>query len=500
MLFSSRFLGLRLVCGLLLLGIMNSAQAIPPFLTEWQAQYPNSNADDYGCQLCHQLPGGNQPWNAYGQSIRSIYNSNGFDITEAINIAGTFNQDGDPSGAVSDDEIDHHYQPGWTAGPNNTVTFTDGTQVGGQLPPIIPVTTTLVDPAIPTANTLPDIQSGSISLELQTVASGLSTPLMAIPAPGLPGFLFIVEQTGEIWQLDLADGSRQLFHDVGNLLVGLNAGFDERGLLGMAFHPNYINNGLFYTYQSEPFINGSPVDFSTMPVAETGDHQTVISEWTVINPAGAAMVSAVRRIILQIEQPQFNHNGGMLNFGPDGYLYISIGDGGSADDQGAGHGDDGNGRDNTNPLGTILRIDPNGSNSANGEYGIPADNPFVGVAGMDEIYAYGFRNPYRFSFDSLCFENGQNCNTLLVGDVGQGQVEEIDNVVAGGNYGWNWKEGGFFFYPGVASRHGRDLCGRRLPDGALQGRPVHRRPSAGRRPQVLQRPGVHRRGHDALRR
>lgn len=451
---TGRFLATRLFCGLLLFGTMGSALAIPGFLTQWQNRYPDSNADDYGCQLCHQLPAGNEPWNAYGQSIRNIYNANGFDIDEAIDTAGTFNQDGDPAGALSDAEIENHYQPGWTVGANNTVTFRDGTEVAGQFPPNIPITSTLIDPAIPTANTLPDIQRGNVALGLQTVASGFSTPLMAASAPGLPGFLFVVEQTGEIWQLDLSDGSRQLFHDVSNLLVGLNPFFDERGLLGLAFHPDYLNTGLFYTYQSEPFIGGSPVDFSTMPTPETGNHQTVISEWTVTNPAGAAVVSGVRRILLQIEQPQSNHNGGMLNFGPDGYLYISIGDGGSADDQGNGHGSDGNGRDNTNPLGTILRIEPGGNNSSNGEYGIPATNPFVGIAGLDEIYAYGFRNPYRFSFDSLCFENGQNCNTLLVGDVGQGQVEEIDNVVAGGNYGWNWKEGSFFFYPGVASVYG----------------------------------------------
>jgi glucose/arabinose dehydrogenase len=171
----------------------------------------------------------------------------------------------------------------------------------------------------------------------------------------------------------------------------------------------------------------------------------------------ASCNSSIRKqkTLLIVDQPQFNHNGGDLAFGPDGYLYVSFGDGGGADDQapdGApsldiGHGLLGNGRNNTNPLGSILRLDVSGANSANGKYGIPPDNPFtaLGNDGLDEIFAYGFRNPYRFSFDRLCFQTGKNCTTLIAADVGQNKLEEIDNVVKGGNYGWNWKEGSFFF-------------------------------------------------------
>ncbi|MCH8815843.1 MAG: PQQ-dependent sugar dehydrogenase [Chloroflexi bacterium] len=150
---------------------------------------------------------------------------------------------------------------------------------------------------------------------------------------------------------------------------------------------------------------------------------------------------------MRIDEPQFNHNAGAVNFGPDSRLYISLGDGGGADDLDGqafiggpiiGHGT-GNGQDPSNVLGTVLRIDPAGSNSANGQYGIPADNPFVGVGGfVDEIYAYGFRNPFRFSFD-------QSSGTMYIADVGQNDIEEIDIGASGRNYGWNHKEGSFFF-------------------------------------------------------
>jgi glucose/arabinose dehydrogenase len=145
------------------------------------------------------------------------------------------------------------------------------------------------------------------------------------------------------------------------------------------------------------------------------------------------------RELVRIDKPQANHNGGALAFGPDGMLYVSLGDGGAGDDEGVGHVPGGNAQSlaPNNVLGKILRIDPLGSNSANGRYGIPPDNPFVAREGADEIYAYGFRNPFRMSFD----RSGQ----LWVGDVGQNAIEEVNIVVAGGNYGWHRKEGSFLF-------------------------------------------------------
>ena len=290
-------------------------------------------------------------------------------------------------------------------------------------------------------------------VSLETVATGLTAPNWGTSAPGVLGRLFVTDQDGILWSIELATGNKAVFLDVSGQITALGifgpGSFDERGLLGVAFHPGYASNGLLYTYTSEP-VTGT-ADFSTMPVATVANHHAVIAEWNVPDPTNPASVvnAASERELMRIDEPQFNHNAGALNFGPDGRLYISLGDGGGADDVDGqafiggpiiGHGT-GNGQDPTNPLGTILRIDPSGSNSANGQYGIPADNPFVGVGGfVDEIYAYGFRNPFRFSFD-------QSGGAMYIADVGQNDIEEIDIGAAGGNYGWNHKEGSFFFDP-----------------------------------------------------
>ncbi len=291
-----------------------------------------------------------------------------------------------------------------------------------------------------------------VAVELETVADGFTTPLWAINAPQDNHRLFVVDQVGKVWAIKIKPGKnptvpdRLLFLDVGadglGLLVPLGAfgpgSFDERGLLGLAFHPDYRKNGLVYTYTSEPVAG--PADFSTMPPATTANHQSVIREWRVPQPkrATSTVDPASTRVLLTVDEPQFNHNAGALAFGPDGMLYIAVGDGGAADDQGVGHAPGGNGQDlgAGNVLGKILRIDPLGSNSANGAYGIPTDNPFVGAPGADEIFAYGFRNPFRMSFDG---------GTLVAADVGQNDIEEIDVVVSGGNYGWPVKEGSFLF-------------------------------------------------------
>jgi glucose/arabinose dehydrogenase len=146
---------------------------------------------------------------------------------------------------------------------------------------------------------------------------------------------------------------------------------------------------------------------------------------------------ASRKELLRIDKPQFNHNGGMIAFGPDGFLYIGVGDGGAGNDLGPGHNPEiGNGQDKNVVLGKILRIDVNGTNAKNGAYGIPQDNPFAAGGGVPEIYALGLRNPWRFSFDGA---------TLLAADVGQNKVEMVHRVERGGNYGWRLKEGAFKF-------------------------------------------------------
>jgi len=301
------------------------------------------------------------------------------------------------------------------------------------------------------------IPKGNVTVRLTPVATGLVAPNWGTVVPGDSTRLFVVDQPGTLWAIDLTTGTKSVFGDFSALVIPLGiAGpgtYDERGFLGIAFHPQYPANGLLYTFTSEP-VDGA-ADFSTLPTGTEPNCQSVIREWHVPAPTNPASVvdPGSSRVLLRIDKPQFNHNGGGLDFGPDMMLYVSLGDGGEADDQGVGHSPQGNGQDPSNVLGTILRINPAGSNSANGQYGIPTDNPFFpGGSGpfggeqgcadgtCDEIFAYGFRNPFRFSFD---LETGD----LYVGDVGQNDIEEVDVVTAGGNYAWRIKEGSFCFEP-----------------------------------------------------
>ena len=405
----------------------------------WRSMYPDSTSDEIsteGCQLCHRDASGGNPWNAYGWQMRGVVMGGG-DIEEAIELAESGDLDADPSNRSSIDEINYNFQPGWTAGANNTIYFANGTTQENQLPPSLPDTTAFDWPISSITDPIPDdIADGTIGISTAEVASGFSAPLKAVKAPGINGSLFVVEQTGKIFRVDLETGEKTLFHDVGSELVDFQDDFDERGLLGLAFHPNYASNGLFYTYHSGP----SDVGSLTFTALQSPNHRSVVTAFRASDPSCNSTITKIKNLLV-FDQPEFNHNGGDLAFGPDGYLYISIGDGGGRDDEGHGSGGLGNGRDRTTPLGSILRINPTGSNSNNGRYGIPGSNPFVGEGNgvLEEIYAYGFRNPYRFSFDAQTGE-------LYAADVGQDEIEEIDVVVNGGNYGWNRKEGSFFFY------------------------------------------------------
>lgn len=308
--------------------------------------------------------------------------------------------------------------------------------------------------AIGTAHALDDpipapIAKGPIRIELESIASGVTSPNFLTHAGDGSGRLFFLEQPGRVRVIEDGAVGATPFLDVSTRLPALGLfglDFDERGLLGAAFHPNYASNGKFYTFTSE-VLDGA-ADFSvTLPFGGQFNHQSVITEWQVSASDPNTIDPASRRELMRIDNPQFNHNSGMLAFGPDGHLYASIGDGGGADDFGPGHSfPQGNGQDPANVLGTILRVDVAGNDSANGQYGIPQDNPFVAIeadpgdAIPDEVFATGLRNAFRFSFDS---ETG----TLIAADVGQGNIEEVNLIVAGGNFGWNLKEGSFRFDP-----------------------------------------------------
>jgi hypothetical protein len=277
------------------------------------------------------------------------------------------------------------------------------------------------------------------------VASGFTAPVYATSAPGNTSDLYVVDQAGTISIVHNGALQPTPFLDITGIenAVPIQKGYDERGLLGVAFSPGFNDPNstgfhTLYTYQSEK-IGTAPADAGPLATSVTGplDHQNVIVQWKVNASNPNVVDPASRRDIFREDHPQLNHNGGTIAFGPDGNLYLGIGDGGAANDVGNGHVvATGNAQELNVPEGKILRFDVNGTNSANGKYGIPADNPFANGGGLKEIYAYGFRNPYRFSFDG---------NRLLVADVGQNQVEELDSVQKGGNYGWAVKEGTFLF-------------------------------------------------------
>lgn len=265
----------------------------------------------------------------------------------------------------------------------------------------------------------PTLSDPTVSLE--PVAEGLTSPVTMAEDPDGGGRLLVVDQIGVIRVIEDGELLDQPFLDLRDKIVDLDENYDERGLLGLAFHPEYAENGRFFVYYSAPLRPGAPKEFdNTSHLAEFRVSQDPL----VADPAS-------EKVLMRIDEPQSNHAGGTVAFGPDGYLYVSLGDGGAANDVGVGHPVPGNGQDTSTLLGSILRIDVDSGDP----YGIPPDNPFAEGAGEEEIYAYGFRNPYRFSFDL------EGENQLFVGDSGQNLFEEVSIVELGGNYGWRIMEG-----------------------------------------------------------
>jgi glucose/arabinose dehydrogenase len=266
-------------------------------------------------------------------------------------------------------------------------------------------------PAAPLAQT----GSGLPHVRFTQFASGFTQPVYLTHAGDGSGRLFVVERAGRIRLLREGARQAQQFLDLSPLVLSRGS---EQGLLSIAFHPRYRETGLLYVYYTD----------------RQGD--TVVARYRVSadDPDRADPNSA--QVLLQVDQPYANHNGGLLKFGPDGYLYVGLGDGGSAGDPQR------HAQNRSSLLGKLLRLDVDGGSP----YAIPPDNPFVGdPAARPEVWAFGLRNPWRFSFDRATGD-------LYIADVGQAQWEWVHFQAAGAgggqNYGWNVLEGGHCYPPG----------------------------------------------------
>ncbi|WP_370525587.1 PQQ-dependent sugar dehydrogenase [Halococcus qingdaonensis] len=295
------------------------------------------------------------------------------------------------------------------------------------------------------------------TVRTETVTEGtLTAPLDFGVPPGESGRYFIVDRIGQVYAHESGSLNEEPFIDVSDKLTEITG---EMGLLGMAFHPNYGENGKFYLRYSAPSREGTPDEFS---------HTEVLSEFEASEDGSTGNVDS-ERTILEIPSPYDTHNAGAIVFGPDdGYLYVAMGDGGGAHDTDLGHVSDwydrnegGNGQDVTeNLLGSILRIDVD-SQEGDKAYGIPDDNPLVGEDGLNEQFAWGFRNPWRMGFSD---------GKLFTSDVGQNGFEEIDIVEKDKNYGWNVREGTHCFKPGPeGSRNPPENCPSKLPSDVRGG-------------------------------
>ncbi|MBK9636354.1 MAG: PQQ-dependent sugar dehydrogenase [Bacteroidetes bacterium] len=260
-----------------------------------------------------------------------------------------------------------------------------------------------------------------LRLKLTEIARGFTSPIGLFSPTDATDRLFVMEQGGKVKIIQNGIKIEKPFINISSQLDGLNIAYSEKGLLGMAFHPDYKKNGLFYLY------------YSAKTQLRGMDHESRISEFKVsANPNLADDKS--ERVLLTIPQPESNHNGGQMVFGADGFLYIGLGDGGGGGDQ---HGVSGNGQNLNTLLGKIIRIDVNTSKG----YKIPSDNPFAKSETIQpEIWASGLRNPWRFSFDRAT-------QKLFCADVGQNKYEEVNIIEKGKNYGWRLMEGNHCFDP-----------------------------------------------------
>jgi glucose/arabinose dehydrogenase len=293
---------------------------------------------------------------------------------------------------------------------------------GSTLPSETPAASAAPSTPSPPSASVPPLRSGPDRLRLELVTEGLLDPIGITSAGDGSGRLFVNERGGRVMVVE-ADGSLRAAPFV-DLSSRIQAG-GERGLLGLAFHPDFARNGRLFVHYSR-----------------LGDGATVVSELQAT--ADRQTADPTERVLLTYPQPFANHNGGQLAFGPDGYLYLGLGDGGAGGDPFD------NAQNSETLLGKILRLDVDAPPAEGRAYAIPADNPYAAQGsapggGLAEIWATGLRNPWRFSFD-------RSLGDLYIGDVGQGMWEEIDRQPAGStggeNYGWNVMEGLHCFHEG----------------------------------------------------
>jgi len=329
-----------------------------------------------------------------------------------------------PGGETDPDETTDTPAPTGTESPAPTASRTPTpTPVPFETPPDLPPASSLTSP----------IEEDGPTVSLETVATGFRQPIAVEDVPGTAGdgtdghVRLVADKFGTLHVQDDTGVREEPVLDVSDDLVAQEDW--ETGLVGFALHPNFASNRRYFVRYSATRRDGTPEDYN---------HTAVLEEYRATEDLRKT-VSGSKRLLLEIPQPHQWHQSGDLAFGPEGYLYVALGDGGHGGDQGRGHVEDwydavagGNGQDLTeNLLGSILRIDVDGE--ADGKnYAIPDDNPLLEEDGLDEQYAWGFRNPWRMSFHD---------GTLFVADVGQSAYEEVSMVTKGGNYGWNVTEG-----------------------------------------------------------
>ena len=284
---------------------------------------------------------------------------------------------------------------------------------------------------------IPALALAAAKPTLKLVAENFVSPTALVPIEG--GRNLIADQLGQIHLLN-KDGqlAAKLVLDLAARMTTYNTNaFDERGLCGLAVHPQFSATRKFYAYYSAPLRPTAPTNFN---------HTARLSEFTL----AADDTAGNERVLLEIDMPYFNHHGGRMAFGPDGLLYLAVGDGGNGNDVDAppkagavpvqGKAPEGNGQSRTTLMGKVLRLDVD-KKDAGKQYSVPTDNPFVKGGGLPEIFAYGLRNPWGLSFDR------GGTRQLFVSDVGQDSWEEVNIIVKGGNYGWNIREGLACFNP-----------------------------------------------------